>query len=315
MTARFTLTELQILSALADGEKVAAIGRQLFVGQPAASRAIKELERKCQVRITDHSGNRVRLTAAGAEVARIAKELMAHYSEFEHTMSKIEAGQAGPVRVAATHTAGEYVLPAIVGTFMQEVPFASVELTVIGGGEIWAEFGDGQFDLAVGPYASPRPIASSRWSVTRLYDDNLTFFVARDHPLAEKRSLRWAELRDETIVGPFQEPYWSRLWDRFTHERFHSGRRVEMRSLEAVKRFVEAGSAVGILIGASVKRDFEDGRLVPLYIEDMTVPMRFYMATKPSPSLPIVERFCSYLQREIAELSPAIPTILLRRRG
>ncbi len=302
-------TELHILVALQNGRTLAEIGEEMYLTQSAVSRALRLAEQKSGVQLLERYGRRLRLTPAGIQIAEQAQSVLAQLSEIDRLLDDMQAGRGGRLRLISSTAPGNYVVPVAVGEFLRMLPSAEVELRVLPPSDMWQTFLDEGYDLAVGPIGvGPQPVDRGDLTVEALYEDELVFFVAPGSPLAEKTELHWEDVRSQTLVGPFGEPYWPRLWEHLTHQGFSTAKRVSLLGLEGVKLLVEAGGGVGVIFGAAVRREFADGRLVPLRISDLSLPLSYYLVTRRlRQPRPIVDQFRSLLVRSVRDSFP-LPT-------
>jgi len=302
-------TELHIIVALRNGRTLAEIGEEMYLTQSAVSRALRLAEQKSGVQLLERYGRRLRLTPAGIQIAEQAQNVLAQLSQIDRLLEDMQSGRGGRLRLISSTAPGNYVVPIAVGEFLRMLPAAEVELRVLPPSDMWQTFLDEGYDLAVGPIGvGPQPVDRGDLVVEALYEDELVFFVAPGAPLAEKAELRWEDLRSQTLIGPFGEPYWPRLWERLTHQGFSSAKRVGLLGLEGVKLVVEAGGGVGVIFGAAVRREFADGRLIPLRISDLSLPLSYYLVTRRlRQPRPIVDQFRTLLVRSVRDSFP-LPT-------
>ena len=68
-----SVSELQILAALAEGKTLVEIGRTMYMTHPAVSRALHIAERKTGLTLVERDGRRLRLTSSGAELVGVIK--------------------------------------------------------------------------------------------------------------------------------------------------------------------------------------------------------------------------------------------------
>jgi DNA-binding transcriptional LysR family regulator len=235
-------TDLQILVALLDGRTLAEIGEEMYLTQSAVSRALRLAEQKAGVQLLERWGRRLRLTPAGVQIAEQAHGVLAQLSQIDWLLEDMHSGKGGRLRLISSTAPGNYVLPAAVGEFLRKLPGAEVELRVLPPSDMWQTFLDEGYDVAVGPVGvGPQPVDRGDLVVEALYEDELVFFVAPESPLAAKVNLHWDDLRSQTLIGPFGEPYWPQLWEHLTHQGFTAAKRVSLLGLEGVKLVVEAG--------------------------------------------------------------------------
>lgn len=302
-------TDLHILVALLNGRTLAEIGEDMYLTQSAVSRALRLAEQKSGLQLLERYGRRLRLTPAGIQIAEQAQDVLAQLSQIDRLLDDMQSGRGGRLRIISSTAPGNYVVPVAVGEFLRTLPGAEVELRVLPPAGMWQTFLDEGYDMAVGPIGvGPQPVDRGDLEVEALYEDQLVFFVAPGSPLADKAELHWDEVRSHTLVGPFGEPHWPQLWEHLTHQGFSAARRVSLLGLEGVKLVVEAGGGIGVLFGAAVRDEISAGRLLPLRITDLSLPLSYYLVTRRlRQPRPIVDQFRSILVRSVRDTFP-VPT-------
>lgn len=295
----FSLLELQVLIGLAMGKTLAQVGEEVHLGQPAISKVVRAAERKANLPLVEHRGRRLVLTTAGNEVAREAQLVLSQLHRLDSVVEYLRGGAGGPLRLLATNTPANYMLPAVVGAFQRQFPQAQVALAVGSDREIVQLFLQGDFDLAIAPQ---RDYPDSLL-VEALYDEPITFFVGPSSALAKQSHVTWADVSRETIVGPFSEPYWADFFHNLARRGFRTDQRLELRAVEGVKRLVESGIGVGVLFRSAVSREFADGRLHPLSIENLHHAQPFCLVRRRhARPLAIAEEFRSFLTHWFRQL-------------
>ncbi|AYA38516.1 LysR family transcriptional regulator [Hymenobacter oligotrophus] len=119
---------LQVFEAVARHLSFTKAAQELFVTQPAVTKHIRELERSYDQRLFERRGNRVSLTDAGQLLLRYAT----HVSELHHQLAEqlhtLHDTTAGRLRLGASSTLAQYVIPAVLPGFQARYP--RVELTM-----------------------------------------------------------------------------------------------------------------------------------------------------------------------------------------
>lgn len=303
---RFSRADIEILAALGQGLTLAAIAEQLHIGPPAVSKALRELERKCRLDIVDHGPNRLRLTPTGQELSALAQELIQRVGAFEQFVESVEAGNAGPIRLLAVSTPGNYVLPEVISEFYREHPRAKVELTIVPGVEAWMTFASGDYDLAVGQlWIGARPPEFATWRTEVLYQDTLVLFVGWNSPLAQQDEVSWSTLRSERFVTTFTEPYWTRLCELLALDPAYVGELVTLEGHEAIKRLVASGTGVGVLYRSAVWRQLHRGALHALHVPLFDRPFTYHIVSRAHRRPSIVDRFHDFLLNRVPPMVAA----------
>ncbi|RBP65489.1 DNA-binding transcriptional LysR family regulator [Brevibacterium sanguinis] len=113
-------------SARSIGQAAAAVG----LAQPNASRSLRALERDLGVPLLRRSPRGSELTVEGEAVAGWAAEVIEAYSNLNAGARAIQDARAGTVRIRASLTVAEYLLPAHLVTLHARRPDIEVGLTV-----------------------------------------------------------------------------------------------------------------------------------------------------------------------------------------
>lgn len=121
---------LRVFAAAARHLSFTKAAQELFISQPAVTRHIRELETHYGQRLLERRGNRVALTEAGHLLLAHAEAV----AEAEHAMEarlhalRDPADTAGRLRLGASTTLAQYVLPGLLPGFRHRYP--QVELTL-----------------------------------------------------------------------------------------------------------------------------------------------------------------------------------------
>ncbi|WP_029523973.1 LysR family transcriptional regulator [Polaromonas glacialis] len=118
---RLTLRQLQIFTAVARSGSTTAASLQLALSQSATSAALNELERLLSLRLFDRAGKRLLLNDNGRALLPRALAMLDGAAGIEQ-MSRNGVAQAQSLRIGASTTIGNYVLPGLLGQFLEGRP-------------------------------------------------------------------------------------------------------------------------------------------------------------------------------------------------
>ncbi|RTQ49284.1 LysR family transcriptional regulator [Hymenobacter gummosus] len=140
---------LRVFLAVARHLSFTKAAQELCITQPAVTKHIRELERGYEQRLFERRGNRVSLTEAGQLLLRYAEQVEALHHQLAEQLHTLHDTTAGRLRLGASSTLAQYVIPPILPGFQARYP--RVELTVlIGNSEQVAEaLLKGQIDLGL----------------------------------------------------------------------------------------------------------------------------------------------------------------------
>lgn len=112
----FTLKQLELFLDLGQGEKIIETARRFDLSQSAVSMAIKELERLLGEPLFERIGKRLVLNARGVLLMR---EAAPHVEALKRIYTQMNADTlAGELRIAASVTIAEYLMPTLISDYM-----------------------------------------------------------------------------------------------------------------------------------------------------------------------------------------------------
>jgi DNA-binding transcriptional LysR family regulator len=177
------VAELRAFCAAVDLGSLGRAARLLRLSQPALSKRLRTLEALAGATLLERSPRGVTPTPAGTRLYLEARKLLAQADAVEELMAGLSDEDA-PIRLAASHTIAEFVLPEPLVAFERlGERHLSVEL-VVGNSILVRELvleGRAEFGIAAvhGDGASAAPLRALPF-----IDDEVVVAVPRDHPWA-----------------------------------------------------------------------------------------------------------------------------------
>jgi len=121
---------LRVFAAVARHLSFTKAGQELFISQPAVTKHIRELEAQYGQRLLERRGNRVTLTEAGRLLQLHADTVAASAEQLDEQLLGLRDPEeaAGRLRLGASTTLSQYVLPAWLPAFQQRYPQVQLSL-------------------------------------------------------------------------------------------------------------------------------------------------------------------------------------------
>ncbi|MGN6672392.1 MAG: LysR family transcriptional regulator, partial [Thermomicrobiales bacterium] len=116
------LHKLRVFAAVAEHEHYSRAADALRISQPALSVHVRDLERYFGVALFERAGRNVRLTDAGRLVQDYARRILALTVEMDEAVEDLRGLRAGQLRLGASTTIGEYLLPDALAAFRRQYP-------------------------------------------------------------------------------------------------------------------------------------------------------------------------------------------------
>jgi DNA-binding transcriptional LysR family regulator len=177
---QITLRQLEIFAAICQQGTITGAARRIGLSQAATSQALAELENQLQRRLFDRHGRRLQQNAAGSE-------LFPHAIEVLDRVRDIERGAGEPyfhIRLCASLTVGNYMLPSFIGRFARRHPGARFQMAIGNTEHVVAAVRQFESDAGwVEGLARDPELRSVAWR-----EDRLVIIAAPNHPLAGRRA-------------------------------------------------------------------------------------------------------------------------------
>jgi DNA-binding transcriptional LysR family regulator len=196
MNMNFDLADLRAFVALAELESFRAAAEALHLSQPALSRRIGKLEDALGVRLFDRTTRSVNLTAVGRDFARKARDLL---DELENTLLGIRdvaAKRTGEVTVACVPSAVYYFLPGVMKQYHERYPMIRVRVVDEDANAVLSTVIRGEADFGLNFIGTQEP----EIEFEPVLKEPFVAACRRDHPIARKRKISWAELNEHDYM-------------------------------------------------------------------------------------------------------------------
>lgn len=269
---RYTLRQLEIFLATAHHENLSRAAQTLAMSQSAASGALKELEQQFDIQLFDRIGKRLKLNDFGRVLQPRAEELIERAKELEMALGKHM--DAGPIKVGATLSIGNYLAVPLIARYMEENPGSRVTLEVDNTATVSQKVLRYELDMGLieGEVNDP-DLHISPWR-----DDELVVFCSPRHPLAGRRELADGDLKRARWILRESGSGTRQAFDRAMHDLLPELTvMLELQHTEAIKRAVEGDMGLGCLSRVTLVDAFAQGRLVPLPVPQRDFTRAFYL--------------------------------------
>jgi DNA-binding transcriptional LysR family regulator len=254
------MTALELLVSVGKLGSIRAAAAAQGISQPAASMRLSALERQLKIRLLERAATGSRLTQAGLATAEWSAAVLADMRTLLVGTAALQAEQDSHLRVAASLTVAEYLIPRWLGLLAAELPMTRVSLEMGNTAHVadWVTHADAELGFIEGP----RP--PGRLRSKELLADRLVIVVARDHPWSRRRNpVTPRELAATPLV--LREPG-SGTRDVLTEAlRVHGLDAIaamELGSTTAIKAAAAAGAGPAALSALAVRSELQAGQLV-----------------------------------------------------
>lgn len=266
---------LKVFQSVAKNLSFTKASQELFVSQPAITKHIQELETCYQARLFDRQGNKISLTEAGKLLLKHSERIMEDYKRLEYEMHLLHNEYMGELKLGASTTVAQYVLPPLLANFIAKFPQVNLSLLNGNSREIEVALQEHRIDLGLveGIFRLPN------LKYTTFLEDELVAVVRTNSKLASLDEIVPEDLPHIPLV---LRERGSGTLDVF--ERALSQHDMKLSSLnvlmylggtESIKLFLEHTDCMGVVSIRSVSRELLAGNLRVVDIKGMQMLREF----------------------------------------
>ena len=271
---------LKVFRSVATNLSFTKASQELFISQPAISKHIQELEREFSTRLFDRLGNKIQLTSAGKLLLDHSVRILKDYQRLDFDMNAMQQQFKGELRIGASTTISQYVMPEILAAFLKAYPQIKVNMLSGNSRDIESALVSNRIDIGMVEGISRQP----QMKYSPFMRDELVAIVRNASPLAGRDEITVEELRTLPIVLRELGSGTLDVIEKYLHQHDCniSDLNISMHfgSTEGIKHFVEHSDSIGIVSVRSVGKDLLAGIFHLVEINGMKMDRNFMFVEK-----------------------------------
>lgn len=290
-----------IFYTVAKCRNISGAARELYISQPAISKAISKLEQNLNTTLFLRSSRGVKLTETGEILYRQVESAFAAISQGEEQLMRIQKLGMGHLSIGVSNTLCKYVLLPILQPFVKQNPHIQISISCQSSNETIAALENGSIDIGlIGAAESMEklvflPVTEIQdiFVTTRTYLDHLKERIPANSHLSSK-----TVLEESTLMLLNKENITRQYVDRYlSQENLTSSQMIEVTSLDLLIEFAKIDLGIACVIKDFVRDDLASGRLVQLKMP-VSIPKRQigFAYTKGSSIPRSVQKFLDFFE-------------------
>ncbi|MEW6724662.1 MAG: selenium metabolism-associated LysR family transcriptional regulator [Bacillota bacterium] len=290
--------QLEIMISIVRHGSFTGAASDLYLTQPTISAQVDSLEKELGVLLFDRQPRRTVLTEAGRLFYPYALDIIELRNRACERLKHYQETVEGTVRVAASSTPGNYLLPRLIGPFAQRFPAVSFQVATSSTAQVVEAIAD--YRAEVGLVGSVP--AHEQFGCLTIGRDRMVAIAPPNPELADSGQVGLRQLTESPFI--IRRPGSA---TRAVLEQALAGvglsigdLRVvlETDSLEAVKNSVRAGLGISVVPELSLRGNEGVRRLA---LADLEITREFYAVFhRRRVFSPAVNAFLKYLEQEVA---------------
>lgn len=266
---------LKVFQCVAKNLSFTKASQELFVSQPAITKHIQELENYYQARLFERQGNKISLTEAGELLLKHSEKILDDYKKLEYEMHLLHNEFIGELRLGASTTIAQYVLPPLLANFISQFP--QINLSLYNGNSRGVEIALQEHRIDLGLVEGIFRLPNLKY--TLFLQDELVAVVPNNSRLVKSDEITPEDLLNIPLVLRERGSGTLDVFERalLEHNLRLSSLNVLMYlgSTESIKLFLEHTDCMGIVSIRSVHKELVAGSLRVIEIQKMAMHREF----------------------------------------
>lgn len=265
-----TLRHLTIFIKVFDLGSMTAAAQALFISQPTVSQAISELENYYGIKLFDRLAKHLFITDKGAQLLSYARHITDLVTEMEQAMKNPD--QHGLIKVGASLTIANYLLPDLVSNFSQQYPLIKVQAITKNTKDIESLVMKNAIDFAIveGSIHSPDIIENV------FMEDKLILVCGKTHFLYNSKSISPLSLKDLSFIVREAGSGTRELFENMmaAHELTWQPA-WECNGSDILKNAAIKGLGIGVISQRLVEEELKTGTLARINVKNIDLQRKF----------------------------------------
>ncbi|MCC5790866.1 MAG: LysR family transcriptional regulator [Opitutales bacterium] len=253
---------LQAFTVIARTCNLRQASKELFLTPSALSHALRKLEEDVGVSLFQRTSRSMKLTEAGKTLLEDCHHILQCLDNARFRLHQSTDWRTGRLRIGASPSACQYILPAVLREFKESFPDYSISIVSGSAKRLHSGLLDESIDLAFGPIEDEPETTLDQEIILR---DTLTFLLHPLHPWAEKRRVDRKTIGSQRFILTESSSVTKKLIDEyFLSERISIQPFIEISNEEVIKQLVRLDLGIGVFPSWIARAEIESGSLVSL---------------------------------------------------
>ncbi|WP_250469766.1 LysR substrate-binding domain-containing protein [Caballeronia sp. GAFFF2] len=260
---------LRLLVTIDTYRSLSQVAEVTHVTLPAVSKSLAELEHGLGVALFTRTGQGLVPTPHGECLTRHARSMLHVLHQAADELQALSAGTEGKIEIGVLPVSASILLTHALHLLKQRSPGTNAKIVEGSAASLLPELWQGHLDLVVGRL--PPPDAQGSFDEKELLEEPVMLVTGRQHPLASRETLKWADLLPYPWILP---PLGSILRDPLERALEVLGvplinNYIETLSLHVIRAHLQVSDCIAVMADASA---IDTGHPQPLHALPLSLP-------------------------------------------
>ncbi|KUF44225.1 LysR family transcriptional regulator [Myroides marinus] len=287
---------LKVFYTVAKRGSFTKAAKELLISQPAVTKHIQEIESTYETKLFLRDGMKIHLTEAGELLYTYAEEIFSIYRNLEFDIHALNAKMDGSLRVGASTTISQYVLPPLLAEFKKKVSDLHLDVVSDNTNTIENLLLNKTIDVGLVEGYSKNP----QIKYTDFIKDEIVLVCSSNNPLAKKGIVKPQELRElsfllrETGSGTLDVVDTTLRESGITLSDLTN--EMNFSSTESIKMYLMHSNSVAFLSVHAILKELRYNELCVVDIEGIDISRTFSLIQRQGQESALVELFIRFVR-------------------
>lgn len=270
---------LKVFSAVANRLSFTKAAAELYITQPAVSKHIQELEETYKIKLFERNGSKIALTPAGEILLKHTKKIFEIYREIDFDMSSFITERQGLLRLGASTTISQYIIPPVLARFHQKQK--EIKVNLVNGNTEQIENALINKEIEIGIVEGQSKNQSIKY--IPFLKDELVLVCNTKNPLVKQQEILLEDLKLMKFVtrergsGTLEviEFALKQVDVKITDLQIE----MQLGSTESIKSYLLNSDCFAFMSIHAVDKELKNNELIVLDVEHLSIERYFYIIT------------------------------------
>lgn len=286
-----------VFLAVAENLSFSKAAEELFISQPAVTNHIKELESKLNVTLFERKGNKIYLTDAGKLTYNHLKPIRQAYRELEFDLERLNDTFKGTLRIGASSTISQYLIPKVIAAFYKRYP--KIELHLLNGNsfEMEQKLLENEIDMAL----VENEASQTNIKYIDFLDDEIVVVTGSNSVYSKRKLISVADFQQIPIVlrekgsGTLQVIQNALIKQNIILDKLNI--LIHLGSTEAIKNFLLDFDGIALVSEKSIEKELRLKEIVKINIKNISLNRKFRIALRQGNQTSSAKLFIEFLSQ------------------
>lgn len=250
----------------------------LNITQPAVTQHIKYLEQKYKVKLFHYERKHLSMTLEGEYLYAHALSLLANANKLTNDIQHVHDDMES-LRLGATLTIGEYLVPKVLLSLYKEKPRLSLHMKIENTEVLLEDVREGTLDFAM----IEGLFNKEEFDTRLLKKEEMILILPKDHALVHKKIIRIEDLLNDRLLvrepGSGTRDVFVQALHQYNLALHNFSSFIEINHINTIKKLVEGGLGVSFLYRSAVVDELAKGQLVTKKVRGFRLMREFNMVS------------------------------------